>query len=82
VWGCLAIGILPNAHLDSGATTLGTQLTGTLAICGWSFVTMLGLFVALKAMGILRVTQAEEQKGLDVSEHGMQAYGGSLMATS
>jgi Amt family ammonium transporter len=82
VWGCLAIGILPNSHLDSGATSFLTQLTGTLAICGWSFVTMLGLFVALKAMGILRVTQAEEQKGLDVSEHGMQAYGGSLMATS
>ncbi len=76
VWGCMAIGILPNAHLKSGATTFGTQLTGTLAICAWSFVTMLVLFSILKAAGILRVSEAEEQKGLDISEHGMQAYGG------
>lgn len=74
VWGCMAIGILPNAHLESGATSFGTQLTGTLAICGWSFVTMLVLFSILKAAGILRVSEAEEQKGLDISEHGMHAY--------
>ena len=47
VWGCLAIGILPNTHLAAGSTSLGTQVTGTLAICGWSFATMLGLFAAL-----------------------------------
>lgn len=76
VWGCMAIGILPNSHLASGATSFGTQLTGTLAICAWSFITMLILFSALKAIGILRVSEAEEQKGLDISEHGMQAYGG------
>ena len=77
VWGCMAIGILPNTHLNGGATSFGVQLTGTLAICAWSFATMLGLFVALKAFGILRVSQAEEQKGLDISEHGMQAYAGA-----
>ncbi len=74
VWGCMAIGILPNAHLESGATSFGIQLTGTLAICGWSFVTMLILFSILKAAGILRVSVAEEQRGLDISEHGMHAY--------
>jgi len=78
VWGCMAIGILPNSHLESGATTLGIQLTGTLSICAWSFVTMFILFSVLKALGILRVSAAEEQKGLDVSEHGMQAYGTSM----
>ncbi len=77
IWGCMAIGILPNTHLNSGVTSFGTQLTGTLAICAWSFVTMLILFSVMKAMGILRVSQAEEQKGLDISEHGMKAYGGS-----
>jgi len=75
VWGCMAIGILPNSHLESGATSFGIQLTGTLAICGWSFVTMFVLFSVLKGMGILRVSEAEEQKGLDVTEHGMHAYG-------
>ncbi|MBP90930.1 MAG: ammonium transporter [Planctomycetaceae bacterium] len=81
VWGCMAIGILPNVHLESGATSFVTQAIGTLAICGWSFATMIGLFAALKAVGCLRVSAEEEQAGLDVSEHGMQAYpgiGGSM----
>ncbi len=77
VWGCLAIGILPNTHLTSGATSFFIQLKGTLLICGFSFATMLALFAAMKIAGILRVSEAEEQKGLDISEHGMQAYGGA-----
>ena len=80
IWGCMAIGILPNSHLESGATSFGIQLTGTLAICAWAFITMFILFSVLKAAGVLRVSEAEEQKGLDVSEHGMQAYGGAAMA--
>lgn len=75
VWGCLAIGILPNTHLEAGTTNIGTQFICTAAICGWSFVTMLVLFIILKAVGLLRVSPEEEQQGLDVSEHGMQAYG-------
>ncbi len=74
VWGCMAIGILPNTHLESGATTFLTQLIGTVAICGWAFATMLGLFAALKVAGMLRVSPEEEQTGLDISEHGMHAY--------
>ena len=74
IWGCLAIGILPNAHKAAGTTNFVVQGIGTLAICGWAFVTMLGLFAALKAAGILRVSSEEEQEGLDVSEHGMRAY--------
>lgn len=74
IWGCMSIGILPNTHLAAGETSFGIQLTGTVAICAWSFVTMLILFSILKALGILRVSEADEQKGLDISEHGMQAY--------
>lgn len=74
VWGCLAIGILPNSHLASGATSFGIQFIGTASICVWAFVTMLGVFFALKAIGILRVSPEEEQTGLDISEHGMHAY--------
>jgi Amt family ammonium transporter len=74
VWGCMAIGILPNSHLASGATSFMTQLIGTATICGWSFVTMSALFLVLKATGMLRVSAEEEQTGLDISEHGMHAY--------
>ncbi len=74
VWGCLAIGILPNTHLEGGSTSLMIQVIGTASICAWSFITMAGLFFALKAVGMLRVSPEEEKAGLDVSEHGMHAY--------
>lgn len=89
VWGCMAIGILPNAHTTASAanvifgtpeaefepaTNFMTQLIGTTAICGWAFATMAVLFVILKVAGILRVSPEEEQTGLDISEHGMHAY--------
>ncbi len=74
IWGCLAIGILPNDYLGAD-TTFMTQLICTVAICAWAFVTMLVLFTVLKVTGLLRVSPEEEQAGLDVSEHGMQAYG-------
>jgi Amt family ammonium transporter len=76
IWGCMAIGILPNTHLQGAATSFGIQTIGTLSICAWSFVTMLGLFGALKAVGMLRVSAEDESRGLDVSEHGMRAYDG------
>ncbi|QDS99681.1 ammonium transporter [Adhaeretor mobilis] len=74
VWGCLAIGILENDYLTNGDTSLWIQLKATVIICGWSFVTMFVLFSIMKAVGILRVSEAEEQQGLDISEHGMSAY--------
>lgn len=74
IWGCLAIGILPNDYLKDGVTTFGIQAIGALSICAWGFVTMFILFTILKGAGILRVSPEEEQAGLDISEHGMQAY--------
>jgi ammonium transporter, Amt family len=69
IWGCLSIGIL-----HSEAASFMTQLKGTVCIVGWSFVTMMILFSILKAAGMMRVGPEEEQRGLDISEHGMQAY--------
>jgi Amt family ammonium transporter len=80
VWGCMALGILPNAHLDGGATSFMVQLIGTAAISAWSFVMMFVLFSVLKAMGILRVSPEHEQAGLDISEHGMHAYPSDAVA--
>ena len=80
VWGCMAIGILPNAHLASGATSFVVQLIGTAAICAWAFITMSIVFGVLKAVGMLRVSAAEEQAGLDISEHGMHAYPSDAIA--
>ena len=76
IWGCLAIGILPNAHNtgEDPATDFLTQLIGTASICAWAFITMLIVFAVLKGVGLLRVSAEEETAGLDVSEHGMRAY--------
>ncbi|MBI1313901.1 ammonium transporter [bacterium] len=79
VWGCMAIGILPNSHLDSGATSFGIQFIGTISICAWSFITMSIVFAVLKAIGMLRVSPEEESQGLDIGEHGMHAYEGFVM---
>lgn len=73
VWGCLALGLVPNDYLGT-TTTLLIQSIGTAAICGWAFVTMFGLFAVLKLAGILRVSAEDELGGLDLSEHGMHAY--------
>ncbi|QDT69304.1 Ammonium transporter NrgA [Planctomycetes bacterium MalM25] len=74
IWGCLAIGILPNDYLKDGTTTFAIQACGALSICAWGFVTMFVLFSVLKSMDLLRVSPEEEQQGLDISEHGMAAY--------
>ncbi|MEM9827889.1 MAG: ammonium transporter [Planctomycetota bacterium] len=80
VWGCMALGFLPNSHLKSGSTSLVIQATGTIAICAWAFLTMLIVFVILRVVGLLRVSPEDEQAGLDVSEHGMHAYPSDAVA--
>jgi Amt family ammonium transporter len=76
VWGGLATGIL-GQNIPEGLTRSSyilVQVKGTVIICAWAFVTMAILFYILKAINLLRVTPEEEQAGLDLSEHGMQAY--------
>ena len=70
VWGTLAVGIFSPAH------TFIAQLTGVAAVAVAS-VTISGIifFVIKKTIG-LRVSKTEELRGLDVGEHGMEAYHG------
>ena len=67
VWGGIATGIF-------GGYSLGVQIIGSLVIPAWAFITMFGLFMVLKSMKFLRVTEEEELEGLDVTEHGAQSY--------
>ena len=43
---------------------------------------MLALFVTLKYTIRLRVSRDEELKGLDIEEHGMEAYNGFQIFTN
>lgn len=67
VWGGVATGIF-------GDHDLGVQILGSVVIPVYAFVTMFILFTFLKVIGQLRVSEEDELKGLDLSEHGMQAY--------
>lgn len=67
VWGGLATGIF-------GGHPMVAQVVGSLVIPAYAFFTMLILFFILKAVGLLRVSPEEEERGLDISEHGMSAY--------
>ena len=81
---CAASGVAwpPASSAPAEGTSLGVQIIGSLAIPAWAFVTMFGLFLALKTLGILRVSPEEEQDGLDIGEHGMHAYPAPLVVDS
>lgn len=80
LWGCLACALFEHdgywGASDAGNDygNLMAQLIGCAAYAIWAFVTMFIVFMALKAVGLLRVSAEEEEKGLDISEHGMAAY--------
>ena len=70
IWGGLATAIFGSA----AGHTLGAQIIGSIAIPVWAFVTCYILFMAIKAAGILRVSEEEELEGLDITEHGTINY--------
>jgi Amt family ammonium transporter len=75
-WGTLAIGILSS---EASMGQLGIQAIGVGACFAWAFPVSFILFSVIKATIGLRATEEEEVVGLDVSEHGMAAYGGNSM---
>ena len=60
IWGGIATGIF-------GGHPIGAQIIGSIVIPIWAFVTMYIVFMALKAADMLRVSEEDELKGLDVS---------------
>jgi Amt family ammonium transporter len=79
-WGALATGIFVGIGFGSLAegVSRGEQIVNQLiaigASWGWSFVLTAAILLALKFTIGLRVSEAEEQAGLDVSQHGEPAY--------
>ena len=55
-------------------TTFGTQFTGVLAVCVFSFVLSYIVFRALKETIGLRISAQAEKLGTDVAEVGVKAY--------
>lgn len=59
-----------------------SQLIGIGTAFVWAFGTGLILFLAIKHTIGLRVTREEELRGLDIGEHGMEAYNGFQIFTT
>jgi len=57
-----------------GLTLLGTQALGVFAVAVWTVFTSFILFKAIDATIGLRVSKEDEIMGLDIGEHGTQAY--------
>jgi Amt family ammonium transporter len=78
IWGTLAVGLFNTDKgllLGHGFAQLGLQILGVIAYglfavaCAWITWSVLG-----GLSGGIRVTEREEIEGLDISEHGMEAY--------
>jgi Amt family ammonium transporter len=85
VFGTLSIGLFaqsgmtgietPNGlFFGGGLGLLGTQALGVVSVGGFVLVTTVITWVVIKKTIGLRVTLKEEIEGLDIGEHGNQAY--------
>jgi len=78
-WGTLACGLFNiegGLFYGGGVSQLWTQMVGVAAAFAWAFGLGMVLFLGLKYTIGLRVSKDEELRGLDVGEHGMEAYAG------
>ena len=91
IWGTLAVGIwgqaalgVPNDGLwyGGGFGQLGIQLLGTVTVSVFIIVVMGLIFKLIDVVMGLRVPREEELKGLDVAEHGADAYSGFQVFSS
>lgn len=77
-WGTLALVFFQAAPAEDYSTTgqLWVQLQGVVAVFLWAFVCGLVLFNVIKMVIGLRTSKEEEIRGLDIDEHGNEAYEG------
>lgn len=90
VWGTIAVGLLANPAAPAGLEglfytgkfrLLGIQSLGIVCILAWTALMMTLTFAVIKKTVGLRVSQEEEIKGLDKTEHGLpSAYADFLPA--
>ncbi|WP_019506114.1 ammonium transporter [Pleurocapsa sp. PCC 7319] len=69
IWGTLAVGIF-------GTGNIVTQIIGIVAIGAFTVIFSAIVWTILKVTIGIRVDEEDERRGLDISEHGMEAYSG------
>jgi len=68
MWGLLAV------PFSNGDASFGTQIIGLLVIFGWTFGASFLVWLAIKAVAGIRVSEEEEYEGVDIGECGLEAY--------
>ncbi len=87
VFGTLAVGLFAQDGITGAATGNGlffgggfslltAQLIGAVSVGAFTFGVALVVWLVAKSVLGLRVTRDEELRGLDIGEHGMEAYAG------
>ncbi len=71
IWGTLAVGIF---GAKAGFDQFMTQLAGVGIVGAFCVISSIGLVFLVKKIAGLRVNREEEITGLDLAEHGMDAY--------
>lgn len=67
IWGTLAVAIF-------GGASFVSQLIGVVSVYLFAFIFSFALFFIIKLIMGVRVSEEEEDEGLDVAEHGVPAY--------
>ena len=85
IWGTLCVGIFGKQELgltypgfvySGNPMQFGVQMVGSVATVAFVLVAMGTLFKLIDLTVGLRVSRTEELRGLDIGEHGMEAYSG------
>lgn len=89
-WGTIAVGLfaqeayggVDGLFFGGGGALLMSQIIGVVAVFAWTFGMSMVLFKLIDKFMGLRVSQEDELKGLDISEHGAEAYADFNVAAS
>ncbi len=80
LWGILAVGIFANGNngvyglIGGNSMQIVSQLISMGVVLAWALATGFVMFLALKVTMGVRVSEQEEDEGLDMSEHGVNTY--------
>ena len=81
VWGTFSVGLFASGiggitglFYGGGTSQLISQITGIVSVAVYVLIVSTICWLIIKAVMGLRVSEEEEREGLDIGEHGMEAY--------
>jgi Amt family ammonium transporter len=83
IWGSIATGLFASKHINptgndglfyGNPSLLISQLIAVAVVAAFAFIGSYALLKLIKIFSPLRVTEEEEETGLDVSQYGEEAY--------